>query len=285
MRVNTQHQVDRMRASLAPDRLAWRPAVGHLLRLSAQTWLAVAIAGQWVFVYYIAGFYAAPTMLGHFATWNRQDLITGYVPGDRTGNLYFASHVLMAGLITASGTLQIIPSLRRRAIRLHRWNGRFYVVTAFLMAFGGLWLIWVRGTYLTILGALSSTLLAALILTSAAMTLRHARAGRIERHRRWAVRLFLVVNGVWFQRIGYVAWMILARGPVGIGKHMDGPFDILWGYGEFLLPLLCFELYERATRHNGLLPKSAMTAVLLAASVVTAIGSVGAYVSMWRPVL
>ena len=91
------------------------------------------------------------------------------------------------------------------------------------MAFDGLWLIWVRGTYLTIPGALSSTLLAALILTSAAMTLHHARAGRSERHRRWAVRLFLVVNGVWFQRIGYVAWMILARGPVGIGKHMDGP--------------------------------------------------------------
>ena len=45
------------------------------------------------------------------------------------------------------------------------------------MAFGGLWLIWVRGIYLTILGALSSTLLAALILTSAAMSLRHVRRG------------------------------------------------------------------------------------------------------------
>ncbi len=285
MVVNRQRGIDRMGASLAPDRLAWQPAVAHLLRLSAQIWLVVAIAGQWLFVYYIAGFYVVPTMLGHFATWNRQDLITGFVAGDRTGNLYFASHVLMAGLITASGTLQIIPALRRRAIRLHRWNGRFYVVAAFLMAFGGLWLIWVRGTYLTVLGALSSTMLAALILFSAAMTPLHARAGRIERHRRWAVRLFLVVNGVWFQRIGYAAWMMLARGPVGIGKHMDGPFDILWGYGEFLLPLLCFGLYEQATRHSGLLAKSAMAAVLLAASVVTAIGSVGAYVSMWRPVL
>ena len=102
----------------------------------------------------------------------------------------------MAGLITASGTLQIIPALRRRAYRLHRLNGRFYVVAALLMAFGGLWLIWVRGTYLTIAGALSSTLLAVLILTSAATTLHHARAGRIERSRRWAVRPFLVVNGV-----------------------------------------------------------------------------------------
>ena len=253
-----------------------RPTVASLLRLSARSWLAVAIAGQWLFVYYIAGFYAVPTVLGHFAAWNRQDLITGYVAGDRTGNLYFASHVLMAGLFTASGTLQIIPALRRRSIRLHRWNGRLYVMAALLMALGGLWLIWVRGTYLTFFGALSGTLLAALILFSAAMTPLHARAGRIERHRRWAVRLFLVVNGVWFQRIGYGAWMILARGPVGIVKHMDGPFDILWGYGSFLLPLLCFELYERATRHSRLLVKSTVAAMLLAASVVTAIGSIAA---------
>ncbi len=285
MVVNTQRGVDRMRSSLAPDGLAWRPAVADLLRPSAQIWLAVAIAGQWLFVYYIAGFYAVPTLLGHFASWNRQDLITGYVAVDHTGNLYFASHVLMAGLITASGTLQIIPALRGRAIRLHRLNGRFYVVAAVLMAFGGLWLIWVRGTYLTIAGALSSTLLAVLILTSAAMTLHHARTGRIERHRRWAVRLFLVVNGVWFERIGYAAWMILARGPVGIGKHMDGPFDILWGFGAFLLPLLCFELYERATRHSDLLVKSVVAAVLLTASVLTAIGSVGAYLWIWRPLL
>ena len=117
------------------------------------------------------------------------------------------------------------------------------------------------------------------------MTLKNARTARIERHRRWAVRLFLVVNGVWFERIGYAAWMILARGPVGIGKHMDGPFDILWGFGAFLLPLLCFELYEQVTRHSGLMAKSAMAAALLAASVVTAVGSVGAYLWIWRPLL
>ena len=71
--------------------------------------------------------------------------------------------------------------------------------------------------------------------------------------------------------------MIVARGPVGIGKHMDGPLDTLWGFGSFLLPLLCFELYERATRHSDLLVKSVAAAALLAASVLTAIGSVGAY--------
>jgi hypothetical protein len=266
----------------------WRPRAlaDTALAAVARLWFAAAVIGQWAFVAYIAGFYGAPTLRGDFEAWRRNhNLITGYVAGDEVGNLAFAAHVLLAALITTSGALQLIPTLRARAPALHRWNGRVYLLTAVLMALGGLWLVWVRGTWLNIYGLAGSTMLAGLILLSAGMTVRNAVARRIDAHRRWALRLFLVANGVWFQRIGYTAWMILNRGPVGIGDHMDGPFDIVWSFAAYLLPLAILELYLR-TRDHGTPPgKAAMAASLLTLTGVMGVGIAGAYMFMWRPLL
>ena len=265
----------------------WRlPSADAALKAAAQVWFLVAIAGQWAFVYYIVGFYAGPTLRGHFQTWSRNtDLIKGYVAGDGVGNLYFAAHVLIAALITTSGAFQLFPRIRARAPSFHRWNGRIYILAAFLMATGGLWMVWVRGTFLTIYGAAGSTLLGAMIMICAAMTLRSAMARRIDAHQRWAMRTFLLVNGVWFQRLGYNFWIILNQGPVGIGDRMDGPFDIIWGFGAFLFPLAVFELYRRARDHASAGGKSAMAAALLVLAIVTGVGIYGAYMFMWRPVL
>jgi hypothetical protein len=255
------------------------------LDTAARLWFIVAVVGQWAFVYYIVAFYAGPTLQGRFEAWNRKDLITGYVAGDRVGNLYFAAHVLMAALITTSGALQLFPQIRARAISFHRWNGRLYILTAFLMAAGGLWLVWVRGTYLTLYGAAGSTVLALLIMTCAAMTLRYALARKIDIHRQWALRTFLVANGVWFQRIGYMAWITLNRGPVGIGKHMDGLFDILWGFGDFFLPLAVLEIYMRVKDQGSALAKSVTATAVFVLTAVMSVGIIGAYMIMWRPLL
>jgi hypothetical protein len=266
----------------------WRPRAlaDTALAAAARLWFVVAVAGQWTFVSYIAGFYGAPTLQGHFEAWRlNRNLITGYVAGDRAGNLTFAVHVLLAALISTSGALQLIPTLRARAPAFHRWNGRAYVLTAFIMALGGLWLVWVRGTWLNVYGLAGSTMLAGLIMLSAAMTVRHAMARRIDAHSRWALRLFMVANGVWFQRIGYTAWMILNRGPVGIGRHMDGPFDIVWSFAAYLLPLAILEVYLR-TRDHGTAPgKAAMAAALVTLTGVMGVGIFGAYMFMWRPLL
>jgi hypothetical protein len=267
-----------------PSRLG--VAADAALAAAARIWFVTAVIGQWAFVYYIGVFYGPPTLAGHFEAWRRNhNLITGYVAGDRVGNLYFAAHVLLAALITASGALQMIPGLRARAPGFHHWNGRVYVATAFLMALGGLWLVWVRGTYLNVYGLAGSTMLASLIMLSAVMTVRNAMARRIAAHHRWALRLFIVANGVWFQRIGYTAWMILNQGPVGIGKHMDGPFDIVWSFAASLLPLAVLEVYLR-TRDRGAAPgKAAVGAALLALTGVMAVGVGGAFLFMWRPML
>src|SRR5882762_6201186 len=154
--------------AVIPSWLGRRRTGERAMNTATRLWFIVAVIGQWAFVYYIAAFYGGPTLQGHFEAWNRKDLITGYVAGDHVGNLYFAAHVLMAALITTSGALQLFPQIRARAISFHRWNGRLYILTAVLMALGGLWLVWVRGTYLTLYGAASSTILAVLIMTCAA---------------------------------------------------------------------------------------------------------------------
>ena len=254
-----------------------------LLKTAAKLWFLVAVLGQWTFVYYIAAFYGPSTLTGNFAAWNKRDLIKGYVAGDHIGNLYFAAHVLMAGLITTSGALQLFPQIRARAMTFHRWNGRLYIVTAFLMALGGLWMIWVRGTYLTLSGAVSSTILALLIMVFATMTVREGMARRIHAHHRWALRTFLVVNAVWVQRLGYMAWMIMARGPVGVGDHMDGPFDYFLDFGKFVIPLAVLEIYLRARDQSGIAGKISVATTLFALTVLMGVGIVGAYLFMWRP--
>ena len=251
------------------------------LERAAETWFVVAALGQWLFVYFIVAFYARPTLGGRFESWNKKDLITGYVAGDRVGNLFFAAHVLLAALITTMGIVQVVPRIRKRALAFHRWNGRLYALVSLVMALGGLWMIWVRGTRLNLTGGWGSTLLASLILICAILTVRTARARHIAAHRRWALRLFLVANGVWFQRIGYTFWMIAARG-VGIGERMDGPFDLFWDFGIFALPLAVLEVYLRAKERGTTSARSAVAGLLFALAAATGIGIVGAYLFMWR---
>ena len=246
----------------------------------------MAVLGQWAFVYYIASVYVTPTLQGFSGAWrSNHSLIKGYIAGDHVGNLYFTAHVFIAALITTSGALQLVPQIRARAISFHRWNGRVYISAAFLMALGGLWLVWVRGTFLTAYSAASSTLLAMLIMVCATMTVRHALARRIDLHHRWALRTFMVVNGVWFQRIGYTFWLILNQGPVGITKHMDGPFDIFWGFGCYLLPLAILEIYLRTKDQADARGKAVTATALLGLTAAMGVGIFGAYMFMWRPYL
>ncbi len=40
----------------------------------------------------------------------------------------------------------------------------------------------------------------------AAMALHYALARNIDAHKRWALRTFIVVSGVWFFRVGLMLW-------------------------------------------------------------------------------
>jgi len=253
-----------------------------LLQGSGVLWFVIAAIGQWMFVVYILGAYIPRTMSGSLERWNEVGLIDGYVQNDLLGNLGFISHVLLAAFVTAAGVLQLLPVIRRKFPTFHRWNGRAYMAVAVFLAVGGILLVWVRGTRMNDWAALGTTLDGLLIIVTAAFTLRHALARRIDLHRRWAMRLYLVVNGVWFVRVAYMAWGIAAGG-VGSHRTMDGPTDILVPYLAFLVPLVLLELYQKARDGRSAAFKLGVSALILAGAGITALGLFGAWMMMWSP--
>jgi hypothetical protein len=255
------------------------------LRWASILWFAVAAVGQAAFIGFILAFYGVRTATGNFAGWNDKPLIDGYIQGDDLGNVVFAAHVLLASVLTLCGLMQLVPGLRRKWPRLHRWTGRTFLVIAIFMALSGVWLSVVRGAYLSVISAIAILINGLLILIFAGLAWRHAVKRRFVQHRLWALRTFMVVSGVWFLRVGLMGWVVVNQGPVGMTKTMSGPADIVLTFGSYLIPLAVLELYDAAERsaHGGL--KVVTAVVVAAASVFMAIGVFGTIAFMWAPYL
>jgi uncharacterized membrane protein len=221
-----------------------------MLKGSAAFWFLVAASGQWLFVLFILGFYAVPTLTGNFEAWDKNTFMThGYVAGDTAGNIAFAVHVMMAAVITASGTVQLIPWIRVHAISFHRWSGRTFIFVAFAISLAGLFLNATRGegTFAHIPIAINAVLL----MFCAGQTIGFARAGDIDTHRRWALRTYMLMNGVWFLRVGMMAWMFGKIGLFGGPKEFDGNFYAFWSYGCYLVPLAVLGSGRRGREGRG----------------------------------
>lgn len=269
-------------AALAPS-LRRTAAPDAALKGAAAFWLATAIVGQALFAIYILGFYAVSIVTGDFAHWARNThLMKGYVPGDTAGNLAFAAHILMAAVVTVGGTLQLIPQVRARAPRLHRWTGRSFLVAAMAASLVGLMMTWGRGTTDSIPNAVAISLDGVLILAFGGLAWRTAMQRRFADHRRWAMRTFMVANGVWFLRLGVVAWGMICQ-VAGVKPHMGTFFDI-WNFGAYLVPLAALELYFLAQRGGPGL-KAATAGGLVALTLLMALGIFGAWVGLFSPLL
>lgn len=249
---------------------------------SGVLWFTIAVLGQLAFVVYIAAFYGGAALGGDFERWN-DVLVGGYVAGGTVGNVVLASHLLLALVITLGGPFQLIPALRRQFPAAHRWNGRLYLLTAVVISLGGLFMVWTRGTAGGDAMRVGISLNGLLIVVSSALTLRFAIARRIDSHRRWAMRTFILVSGVWFFRVGLMGWIIINQGPVGLGDDFDGPFVRFWAYGCYLLPLAGLELYLRARESRRPWFRWVMAGWLSLLALVTALGIFGAIIGMWLP--
>ncbi|WP_199852674.1 DUF2306 domain-containing protein [Aquimarina sp. Aq78] len=246
-------------------------------------WFLVAVIGQWIFAYYVTFFYGSSAVHGDFEKWN-EVLPHGYIPGETMGNLAVALHIVLAIIIIVGGPLQFIPQIRIHARAFHRWNGRIYIFTALLISVDGLYMIWIRGNIGGLVGQVSVSINAFLIMFFAIMSWRTAVARDFNTHRRWALRLFLVSNGVWFFRIGLMFWLFINGGPVGFDPEtFQGPFLVFLGFGQFLVPLAILELYLRAQDRSGTTGKFAMTTLLFFLTIITGIGIFAATMSMWLP--
>jgi len=246
------------------------------LRAAAGFWLLAMIVAQWAFFYYIAAFYGSSTLTGDLEAWNR--LIAfgrrPYVPGDIAGNATFASHALGAGIIALTGALQLIPQLRARFPRLHRWNGRVFLLTVLTLSLSGFYLVWVRGTSPSLLDSLGTSLNGVLIIGFAIAAWMAIRRRDIRSHRAWAMRLYLVANGQWFLRVGVFAYFAVTKA-AGHAPAFSDPFFVFWKFGCFLVPLAILQVYLVAS-HRGTDAVRRLAAVVLA--VATLLMLVGAAV-------
>lgn len=268
----------------ASSGLSLHAVADSALKMAARFWFTVALAGQWVFVYYIALFYGSLIFGQGLEGLKESHLPNGFVPGDTAGNIAVAAHVFLAAVIMGGGPLQLIPRIRARFPTFHRWNGRLYMLTVFVTSVTGLYMIWTRGSISGLLGDITISLNAVLVILFAALALRSAIVRNFNAHRRWALRLFLVASGVWFFRVGLMLWLFIHKAPVGFDPEtFRGPFLTFLGFAQFLLPLAVLEIYFWARDRADTLGRTVTAGGLFVLTIGMGVGIFAATMGMWLP--
>ncbi len=259
------------------------PFANRLLSVAAATWLAVATIGQWLFGIYILMFYGKTTLTGDFDRWNE------VLPDralERNGVFVVGIHILLAAVLALGGPLQLIPRIRRQFPVFHRWLGRVFVITAMVVSAAGLVMIlnkWETGDATQ---DIAISIQAIYIILFGWLAIRYARARQFVRHRVWALRLFMVVNGVWFFRVGLMFWLVVNGGPVGFDPEtFTGPFLTSLALFTYAMPLslIVLELYLLAQRKQNKALSLGISALIFLCTVIMGIGIFGATLGLWLP--
>jgi tetratricopeptide (TPR) repeat protein len=260
-----------------------RKLADRALKAAAGFWFVVVVLGQLVFAFAVASFYGLSAARGNWQQWNKS-MTHGYAPGHPMKNLVVAIHLGSAVIILLSGAIQLIPKIRHRFPSFHRWNGRIYFATAFAISIAGLYMMWFRGTVGDLSQHLGQSLDAALIMLCAAMALRYALARDFKTHRRWALRLFMVVSASLFIRAGLFLSFLLNHGPFGFNQTtFSGPFLTFMSFAQYLVPLAVLEIYLRTQDRAGAPGRLAMAAGLFVLTVVMAGGIIAVTMAAFLP--
>jgi uncharacterized membrane protein len=254
------------------------------LRVTVRFWFAVIVIGQLIFAFSVASFYGLASVRRNWLAWNK-GMAHGYVPGDTMGNFAVAVHLSSAVFIILAGVIQLIPQIRERAPVFHRWNGRLYMVTAFTISIAGLYMMWGRGSVGDLSQHLGQSLNAVLIMFCAVMALRYALARDFKTHRRWALRLYLVVSASLFIRAGLFLSLFLNHGSFGFDPTtFSGPFLTFLSFAQYLVPLAVLEIYLRTqARGSGAPSRLAMAAGLFVLTIAMGVGIFAVTMSIWIP--
>ena len=253
------------------------------LRAAAGFWLAVTVVGQFIFAFAVASFYGLTAFRGDYYVWHRF-ISRGLIAGDTAGNSAIAAHVASAAIIMFAGSLQLIPQIRNRFPVFHRWNGRTYMSFAVLGGAAGLYLTWIRGTVGDLSQHIGSSLGALLIFLFAALALRSALARDFIAHRRWALRLFLVVSGAFFIRLILFVSGVIFKGPFGFNPQtFTGPFLTFNTFAQYLVPLAVLEIYFRAQGRPSARNRFATAGLLFVMTLVMIGGIFAVTLTTWMP--
>ena len=252
------------------------------LNISVKLWFLFALTGQLMFAIYIAFRYGLPVITGHLEQMNLSTHITGYVDGDTSGNGMLLMHIFGAAILSTSGMLQLVPSLRTRYPNVHKINGRLFMALGLLGALSGLYLTWLRGTRLSDIGAVGISLNGVLIIVAIYYAWRYAIQKNIAQHMRWAVHAFFLVNAVWTLRLFLMAWYLTTQG-LGNNRTLDGPADIGLSFACYLLPMGLAELYFWAKRQHDSRRQWWVVGAMSLGAIITLVGVTAAITVMWLP--
>ncbi len=280
----TQVQTTFRTVETRPGRRSRQDIADVTLKAATRFWWTVLVIGQLVFAFTVASFYGMAALRGNSAAAWSQHFTHGYVPGDTLGNSAIVLHLVSAVIIILAGMLQFVPQIRNRFPAFHRWNGRLYILTAFTVSLAGLYMTWIRGSVGDLSQHIGISLMAVLIMVCAVMVLRYALARDFKTHRRWALRLYLVVSASLFIRAGLFLSLAVNRGPFGFDPStFTGPFLTFIGFAQYLLPLAVLETYFWIQDRPGAMRRIAMAAVLFALTLTLAAGVFAVTAVSWIP--
>jgi len=116
------------------------------------------------------------------------------------------------------------------------------------------------------------------------MALRHALARDFKTHRRWALRLYLVVSASIFIRAALFLTLALNHGPFGFDPGtFSGPFLTFIVFAQYLVPLTVLEFYLRAKEQGGTAARLAMAGVLFVLTLGMGAGISVVVMADWAP--
>lgn len=259
------------------DKFAKQSFSNMSLKYSAAFWFVTTLIGQWLFFYYIMGFYGSSVINDNMAHWNvvlGQFGVSPYRAGDFSGNLAFASHAIGAGIVAFGGALQLIPKVRNTFPKFHKINGYIYLLTVFCLAISGFYLVWIRDPDPIGIPEIGTTINGFLILTFAYLTVRLAIKKDFSAHRKWAIRLFLVSNAQWILRIGTFSYLVTGN-MLGMNPAFGDPFFYMWTFGCYVLPLLILQLYFYANEKSSNSVKCITSGLLFMITILMIMGMIG----------
>ncbi len=212
-------------------------------------------------------------------------MIHGFIDGDLLGNAAVLVHIVLACVISFCGPLQLIPQLRAKFPVFHRWNGRAYIITSLVISVAAIYSIWSREAVIGgVIGQIGTSLDGVLIILCAIMAVRFAMARQLKGHRRWALRLFIVVAGVWFFRVIRGFWIFINDGTSpGTNGSLTGPFDLILNFAGYLFPLLMLEIYFRIKANGAPAAQYTLASVIFILTGAMGIGIYSAGHIFWLP--
>jgi uncharacterized membrane protein len=206
-------------------------------------WISAGLFGLYMLAFYAADWYG-----NKLENWNK--ILPGlYKKEQPAATIGIGLHFATGGVILVLGSIQLIKAIRVRYPSFHRWVGRVYVAASVVAAVGGLLFILLRGTIGGTVMDIGFGLYGVLMLLAAVQTIRYAKAGRLDLHRAWALRLYALAIGSWLFRMEHGFWYALS-GHYGHTPQFTGGFDKFMSFFFYLPNLLVAEIFIRKARRK-----------------------------------